>query len=158
MLYITKYLVHNGVALRGHDHGVTGTSAASHAKEQRMGPREDLPGALMLEDAVSYWEPRRIAYNLALIAVAAYAVLRTWPHFRPAFAPGSIPPLAVLAALANLCYCAAYVVELLVHDAALREAWRRRRWSLWLAGTLVAMFIEYYWIVDEIYPDFPSVH
>jgi hypothetical protein len=26
---------------------------------------------------------------------------------------------------------------------------------LWLFGTLLAMFIEYYWIVDEIYPAVP---
>lgn len=106
----------------------------------------------ILMDATRYWELRRIGYNLALTALAGAVVLRTWPHFRPAFTPASIPPLLVLAALANVCYCAAYIVEFLAHDLA---AWRRWRWSLWLAGTLLALLIEYYWIVDEIYP---SVH
>jgi hypothetical protein len=110
-----------------------------------------------LGDAIRYWEPRRVGYNLALCALAGAVVIRTWPHFRPAITPASIPPLAVLAALANACYCAAYLVEALVQDPALRESWRRRRWSLWLAGTLLALFIEYYWIVDEIYPSVPFV-
>ena len=82
-------------------------------------------------------------------------VVRTWPHFQPAFRWSSVPPLAVLAVIANLCYGAAYVVELAVSDSPARPAWRRQRWGLWLAGTLVAMLIEYYWIVDEIYPDVP---
>ena len=112
---------------------------------------------MTLKDAFQYWELRRIGYNLALVAVAGVVVLRTWPHFQPAFTPQSIPPLAVLAALANACYCAVYVVEILVYPSAVGETWRRRRWSLWLAGTLLAMFIEYYWIVDEIYPAVPFV-
>ncbi|MBI1799979.1 MAG: hypothetical protein HYR73_09895 [Candidatus Eisenbacteria bacterium] len=84
-------------------------------------------------------------------------VLRTWPHFRPAFTVQSIPPLAVLAALANVCYCAVYGVEAVMHGSPSRERWLRGRWILWLAGTLLALFIEYYWIVDEIYPSVPFV-
>ena len=113
------------------------------------------PARSVLQDALRYWEPRRIAYNLALTAVAVAVVVRTWPHFQPAFRWSSVPPLAVLAVIANLCYGAAYVVELAVSDSPARPAWRRQRWGLWLAGTLVAMLIEYYWIVDEIYPDVP---
>ena len=99
---------------------------------------------------------RRVWYNLALTALAILWIVRTWPHFRPAFIPQSIPPLVVLAALANVCYCAVYFIELLVTpggDApSAPETWRRRRWVLWLAGTLFALAIEYYWIGDEIYP------
>ena len=116
------------------------------------------PLRVILEDAVGYWEPRRVGYNLALIVLAIAVVLRTWPHFRPALTLQSIPPLAVLAALANGCYCAAYVVEILVRHSSFRENWRHWRLGLWLAGTVLALFIEYYWIVDEIYPAVPFVH
>jgi len=58
----------------------------------------------------------------------------------------------VLAALANLCYCAVYLVELPLQASA---AWRKWRWSVWVGGTLLALFIECYWILDEIYPDVP---
>ena len=30
--------------------------------------------------------------------------------------------------------------------------WRRWRWALWFAGTLFAILLENYWIVDEVYP------
>jgi hypothetical protein len=36
--------------------------------------------------------------------------------------------------------------------SSLKAVWRRRRWGLWLAGTLFAMVLANYWIVDEIYP------
>jgi hypothetical protein len=120
-------------------------------------PPDATPFRAILRDALQYWEPRRIGYNLALTVLASAVVLRTWPHFRPAMTPQSIPPLAVLAMLANLCYCAAYLAEALVGDSAFRETWRHRRWILWLAGTLLALLIEYYWIVDEIYPSVPYV-
>jgi hypothetical protein len=63
----------------------------------------------------------------------------------------------VLAGLANICYCAVYAVEAVAHDSAFREAWRRWRWSFWAAGTVLALFIELYWILDEIYPAVPFV-
>jgi hypothetical protein len=103
-------------------------------------------------DALRFWEPRRILYNLALTAVAAFCVVSTWPHFRPAFTLWSLARLAVLALLANVCYSAAYLVDLPMQASDLREAWKRRRWILLLGGTLFAMFIEFYWIGDEIYP------
>jgi hypothetical protein len=111
----------------------------------------------MLKDALRYWEPRRVAYNLAMTAVAGAVVLRTWPHFQPAFTLQSVPPLAVLAALANLCYCAVYVVEFMVDQSASDGLWRHWRGTLWFAGTLLALLFEYYWIVDEIYPAVPFV-
>lgn len=108
-----------------------------------------------LRDAVAHWELRRIPYNLALAGLAAFWVVRTWPHFRPAFTPVSTPPLLVLAALANALYCAAYFVEAVAREAFAPESWRRWRWTVWVAGTLLALLLEYYWIGDEIYPYVP---
>jgi hypothetical protein len=116
-----------------------------------------LPSRSIVKDALLYWEPRRIAYNLALLGVAGWIVYRTWPHFQPALTMQSLPPLLVLAAIANACYCAAYGVDYVMQDSPLRDRWRRRRWILWLAGTLSALLFEYYWIVDEIYPAVPFV-
>ena len=116
-----------------------------------------LDGSAAFRDAIRYWERRRVVYNLALITMTGAWVISTWPHFRPAFTRQSVPPLAVLATLANLCYCAAYLVEALVRDSGLDVPWRRRRWVLWLAGTILALLIENYWIADEIYPYVPFV-
>ena len=124
-----------------------------------VGSAPDLPSPtpleVILKDAVRYWEPRRVVYNLALTAQVGLWVLRTWPHFRAALVPQSIPPLAVLAALANVCYCAVYVAEALVRPSVSPQNWRHWRTGLWLGGTLFALLIECYWIGDEIYPDVP---
>lgn len=93
-----------------------------------------------------------MSYNLVLAAIAVAWLVLTWPHFRPAFTLQSLVAILVLAALANLCYCAAYVADLVMQRTSHRDTWRHCRWSLWLAGTLFAVVIEYYWIADEIYP------
>jgi hypothetical protein len=91
-------------------------------------------------------------YNLALTAVAAFWVVATWPHFRPAFTLPNLLRFVILALLANVCYSAAYLVDLPMQSSDFGEAWKRRRWILLLAGTLFAIAVEYYWIGDEICP------
>ena len=105
-------------------------------------------------DAIRYWEPRRVIYNLVLVAVTVAWLVATWPHFRPALTLSSLPPMSVLALLANVCYCAAYVVDAAMMHSSLDSVWRRRRWILWLIGTLFAIVLASHWIADEIYPDF----
>jgi len=106
----------------------------------------------ILRDAMQYWEPRRVTYNVVLAAIAVAWLVLTWPHFRPAFTLQSLLALLVLAAMANVCYCAAYFADLTMQRSSFRDIWLRRRWGLWLAGTLFAVVLEYYWIADEIYP------
>ena len=105
-----------------------------------------------LNGAIRYWEPRRLAYNLALAVLASAWVLLTWPHFRAVLTFESLPKLLILAALANVCYCAACIVDVPMQQSAFANTWRRRRWVLWLLGTLFALLVTYYWIGDEIYP------
>jgi len=105
-----------------------------------------------LATAARFWEPQRIAYNLVLAAVAALWVFLSWPHFRPIFHPSSLLLLLVLALLANACYVAAYLVDVLAQFTRFRSAWPRLRWGLWVLGTLLAVLLENYWIGDEIYP------
>ena len=104
--------------------------------------------------AIRYWEPCRLGYNAVLSAVAITWIFATWPHFRPAFTLNSLPPLLVLALLANVCYCAVYFIELPLQMSVFAAWWRRSRWGLWVVGTLFAVLLEWYWIGDEIYPDF----
>lgn len=106
----------------------------------------------VLDDAIRYWERRRIAYNLALTALVCGWIVVTWPHFRPAFSLDSFLKLLILAVLANLCYCAAYLVDIPLQESSFAVTWRRRRWILWLVGTLFALLLAHYWIGDEIYP------
>jgi len=110
---------------------------------QSQGP-DTAPSGLFgefLADAIRYWEPRRIVYNLVLAAVVLAWVVLSWPHFRPS-----------MTLLANVCYCAAYLVDAPIQHSSLSIVWKRRRWGLWLLGTLFAILLASYWIADEIYP------
>ena len=106
-----------------------------------------------LGDSMRYWEARRVLYNAALFAVVMVWLVTTWPHFRPALRLASLLPMGALALLANACYCAAYLVDIPMQRSAVGDVWRRRRWGLWLVGTIFAVVLANYWIADEIYPD-----
>ena len=106
----------------------------------------------LLSDAIRYWEPRRIWYNAFLALIVLGWAAFTWPHFRSAFTWASLLLLFVLAVLANVCYCAAYVADIPMQYSAFRDVWRRRRWGIWLVGLLFAGIITFYWIADEVYP------
>lgn len=120
------------------------------ARDFSRPPTGPSPGRLT--DAFRFWELRRIFYNLALAAVVLIWLVASWPHFRPAFTLTSLLQLAVLALLANACYCLAYLVDLPMQHSSFRSLWHRRRWALWVVGTLLAILFENYWIADEIYP------
>ena len=105
-----------------------------------------------LSDAIEFWEPRRIVYNIVLALIVLGWVSFTWPHFRTALTRHSLLALFVLAAAANVCYCAAYLVDIPLQYSNFRNSWRRKRWGLWCVGILLAGAITYYWIADEIYP------
>ena len=111
-----------------------------------------LPLRELISDAIRYWEPRRIGYNLVLAAIVLGWIGVTWPHFRRAITWPSALAISVLAVLANVCYCAAYLVDVTVQYSILRDPWRQRRWVLWVIGVAFAGVITIYWIADEIYP------
>ena len=105
-----------------------------------------------LMEAARFWEPRRLLYNALLFAVVVIWIMKSWPHFRPAMTLESLGIMTVLGLLANVCYCAAYLAEILIQNATSSAAWNRQRWAVWGVGTLLAILFENYWIADEIYP------
>jgi hypothetical protein len=119
---------------------------SSYPAEQKSGPFRSF-----FAEAIRYWEPRRLIYNFVLSAVCVGWLVLTWPHFRPILNLSSVLLLAVLGLLANACYCAAYLVDIPLQQSSLGTVWRRRRWALWLMGTLFAILFANYWIADEIY-------
>jgi hypothetical protein len=107
----------------------------------------------VLTDAIRFWELWRLLYNILLCLVVVAWVALTWPHFRPAMTLQSLLLLAILALIANLCYCVAYLIDIPVQRWAPGTGfWKRQRWALWSIGTLFAIVLANYWIVDEIYP------
>jgi hypothetical protein len=113
-------------------------------------PRSQNEGGL--RQAARFWEKLRPWYT-AILAVPTIAWLTfSWPHFR-----GSVSSLllwlVMFLAVANLCYCAGYIADALIRAFA-PQSWRRAlRVSFWIAGLLLSLLVENYWIADEIYPD-----
>jgi hypothetical protein len=125
---------------------------APQTPSQDLGKSLGAPFRALFAEAMRFWEPRRLIYNMVLALVVVIWLLVTWPHFRAALTLSSLLLLAILALLANACYCAAYLVDIPMQRSFPNRAWRRLRWGLWLLGTLIAIVLANYWIVDEIYP------
>src|SRR5438270_1313395 len=92
-------------------------------------------------------------YNTLLVAAVVLWIALTWPHFRPSMSLLALGRMTVLALLANLCYCAGYVAEAFIQPLVQQTSRRRLRWAVWIAGMLLSLLLENYWIADEIYPD-----
>jgi len=99
------------------------------------------PVGSLVADALRYWEPRRIAYNALLAIIVLGYFLAGWPSSKSFLTLNGILWIFFLAVLANVCYCAAYVVDLFVQLSPLRGSWTRVRWVLFLVGLAFAAVI-----------------
>ncbi|HKF52223.1 MAG TPA: hypothetical protein VKB26_07910 [Candidatus Acidoferrales bacterium] len=105
----------------------------------------------IFDDALCFWEPRRILYNLILIGVVAVWVVGSWKNFHAAmFWPAALL-LFVMAALANVLYSSAYCLEVFIQLSSFRDSWRRHRWMLWLAGVILAVALANVWILGNFH-------
>ncbi len=98
----------------------------------------------ILTDAIRFWEWRRLFYNLVLAGVVLFEFAREWPASKHALRIPSLLTLFLLAVLANVAYCAAYLVEILVQHSDFREPWRKYRIGLWLLGTAFAAVLAWF--------------
>lgn len=105
-----------------------------------------------LSDAIRYWELRRVVYNLALAAVVVALAVAFRARIESRMSFELLLALVVLAVLANLCYCAAYLVDLPMQLSSHAGIWKRWRWLLWMSGVLFGMALAWYWTGDEILP------
>jgi hypothetical protein len=97
-----------------------------------------------LSNAIRYWEPRRIVYNAALLLVVAVTYWAKSPASQVGVNADTLLVLFVLAVLANVAYCAAYVVDVVAQISAFREMWLRVRWMLLVVGVLFAGVLAHF--------------
>jgi len=96
-------------------------------------------------DAMRYWEPRRIVYNLVLTAIVATYFLLGWPGSRKSLELNFLLLLFILAVLANVAYCAAYIPDIFAQASGFRDLWQRYRWILFVIGVIFAGIITRFW-------------
>ena len=85
----------------------------------------DVSARAALSEAIRYWEPRRIAYNLILVVEVVALYLAHLPTSRLKLGFKLALGLFVLAVLANVAYCAAYLVDVPAQLSAFRAIWLR---------------------------------
>lgn len=95
----------------------------------------------LLTDAIRYWEPRRLLYNGILTVIVVGYFAASLPHSWRMVSLDGFLGLVVLAVLANLCYCAAYIVDIFAQLSGFRSLWLRRRWVLLAIGVLFASIL-----------------
>jgi hypothetical protein len=98
-----------------------------------------------LTDAIRYWEPRRLVFNAVLSIIVVGYFIANLPHSATVVSLDGIFFVFILAVLANICYCTAYIGDLFIQLSGFRDFWRRVRWGLFLVGVLFAAIITRWW-------------
>lgn len=101
-------------------------------------------------DAIGYWETRRLLYNAVLAAVVVFCFGAEYPASRAILSIDKALFLFVLAVLANVAYCAAYIVDLFAQASSYGDHWRRRRWALFAVGLSFASVVTRFWFLGRL--------
>jgi hypothetical protein len=94
----------------------------------------------IITESIRYWEPRRLAYNAALVLVVIGITL----YHHPALGGLAWQPVAgllLMAVIANVLYCAAYMADIFVQMSDYQQVWKRYRWVVLVAGTIFAIAV-----------------
>ena len=98
-----------------------------------------------LGNAIRYWEPRRIPYNLLLAAIVIIHFVKELPFSKTGVQFNSVLLLFLLAVLANVAYCAAYLPDVFAQMSSVRNSWLRYRWVLFVVGLAFAAILTHFW-------------
>jgi len=96
-------------------------------------------------DAIRFWEPLRVAYNVVLAAIVLIYFVIGYPASRANVTIDGILFVILLAVLANVAFCAAYVPDVFAQASGYRETWRKVRWVLFGIGLLFASILTRFW-------------
>ena len=115
--------------------------------DRSTAPRLESELRSAITDALRYWERRRLLYNAVLtLVVVAYFVMN-WSR--------SLGTISLEGALANICYCAAYPVDVFVQISRLRQGWKAWRWALFVIGTAFAAVLTRWFAIGFFGPITP---
>lgn len=98
-----------------------------------------------LSNSIRYWEPRRILYNLVLAAVVVIHFVRGLPSSKALLGFNELLFVFIMAVLANVAYCAAYVPDVFAQMSGVRDSWLRYRWIVFVVGLAFAAVLSHFW-------------
>jgi hypothetical protein len=91
--------------------------------------------------AIRFWEPRRLIYNAVLAFIVLAYFVSGYPASKTVLSLDFALGLFLLAVVANIAYCAAYLADIFVQMSGFRDVWQRSRWLLFIIGTTFAAII-----------------
>jgi len=103
-------------------------------------------------DAIKFWERWRVVYNLALAAVVITHFAAGYPASRAMLSLDFALGLFLLAVVANIAYCAAYIADIFAQASGFRELWQQYRWLLFAIGTTFAAIITHFVAAGMFHP------
>jgi hypothetical protein len=112
----------------------------------------DVTAREALSQAIRYWEPRRLLYNAFLVIEVAAIFALNLPGSRSHLNMDVALLLFVLAVLANVGYCASYLVDMAAQLSTFRGIWLRFRWALFLVGMAFAGALTYFFSFGLFFP------
>jgi hypothetical protein len=73
-------------------------------------------------DAIRFWEPRRLIYNAVLAAIVLIYFAKSYPASKAQLTLNGAQGIFLLAVLANIAYCAAYLAHILLKYPAIANS------------------------------------
>ena len=104
-------------------------------------------------DALRYWEPRRAIYNAVLAALVLGHLFAGSPDSWTKLSVNVLLGFFFPAVLANVCYCAVYVVDLLCGSPAF-VTWDKGRVVVLTVGTAFAAVIAHFLVANILGGEF----
>ena len=115
--------------------------AAGHPSHSQAAGLADLRE--IITDALRYWERRRLVYNALLTAIVFVThVVVGWPGSGAALVDRTLS-LFMLAVVANVLYCAAYVADVFIQLSGFRAQRGRWRLALLVVGCAFAAVLTF---------------
>jgi len=102
----------------------------------------------IITDGIQYWEKMRIGYNAVLLMIVLAVFAARWPESGSALSAEMMQSLFLLAVVANVFYCTAYIVDVVAQSSEFRKTWRRHRCILFAVGTTFASIIARFISMD----------
>lgn len=97
-----------------------------------------------LTNAIKFWERGRILYNIVLALIVVVHFIADYPAAKAGLSLNFALGLFLLAIVANIAYCAAYLVDIFAQYSGFRDVWRRYRWVLLAIGIIFAAVITHF--------------
>ena len=95
-------------------------------------------------DALHYWEPRRLVYNLILAAVVLGHFVSAWPSSRSVVTFDGALGVFILAVLANVAFSTVYIADVFIQLSGFRDSRTVWRWLLLVVGFAFAAVLTHF--------------